>query len=129
MRDHKAEYQRLSPEAKARKIARNKLPEVIQRKKEWSLQRLSTRKEREAYNYNAIVSFLEQRDNHEGCIGCGTKERLEFDHINQQDKEFDPRPRMGAKTMSERQWNEIAKCQLLCYDCHREKTSDQQRKQ
>ena len=34
-RDHKAEYQRLSPESKARKNARNKLPEVIQQKKEY----------------------------------------------------------------------------------------------
>ena len=35
MRDHKAEYQRLSPEQKAKKSARNNLPEVKQLKREY----------------------------------------------------------------------------------------------
>ena len=35
MRDHKAEYQRLSPEAKAKKSARSQLPEVKQKKREY----------------------------------------------------------------------------------------------
>ena len=128
MRDHKAEYARLTPEAKAKKIARNKLPEVRERKAHWSIDRASIRKERFANNFSQVIAFFEKRDNHKGCIGCGTYERLELDHINQEDKEFDPRPRMECKTMTERQWKEIEKCQLLCYDCHREKTGEQFRK-
>ena len=128
MRDHKAEYARLSPEAKAKKIARNKLPKVVESKAKWSIERKSIRKERFENNFFQVIAFLEERDNHEGCIGCGTYERLELDHINRQDKEFDPRPRMECKTMTERQWKEIEKCQLLCYDCHREKTGDRFRK-
>ena len=127
-RDHKAEYQRLSPESKARKNARNKLPEVIQQKKEYYQRDRHLIKERYHQNFAIVVKFLEERDNHEGCIKCGNKERLELDHINQQDKSWNPKRSMSSKVLSENFWKEINKCQLLCYDCHKQKTIQQLRK-
>lgn len=52
------------------------------------------------------------------CVKCGTEEELELDHI-------DP-----AKKWSHRIWSyswanimkEVAKCQVLCTECHDEKT-------
>jgi 5-methylcytosine-specific restriction endonuclease McrA len=127
-RDHKAEYQRLSPEAKAKKIARNQLPEVKQKKREYYQRDKHLIKERYEKNFSIVVKYLEERDNHEGCIGCGSKQQLELDHINQEDKEWNPRGSIHSKKLSERFWKEIDKCQLLCYDCHREKTGNQFRK-
>ena len=37
----------------------------------------------------------------------------------------DPAKSFGAKTITPRIWEEINKCQLLCYDCHRVKTGIQ----
>ena len=54
------------------------------------------------------------------CVHCGTKNKLQFDHIDPKDKDF-----TIAKIWSyskERFWIEIKKCQLLCRDCHNIKT-------
>jgi len=52
------------------------------------------------------------------CVSCGSIERLELDHIN---------PALKAShniwSWSEkRRDEEAAKCQVLCHDCHQEKT-------
>lgn len=48
------------------------------------------------------------------CQICGSKERLELDHVNKDSKLFDV-----AKHWSEKRWKkEIKKCQLLCRKCH-----------
>jgi 5-methylcytosine-specific restriction endonuclease McrA len=59
------------------------------------------------------------------CVVCGSTEDLEFDHKNPDDK--DPRCNSGYMfTFSERRLQaELAKCQLLCHDCHLEKTSSE----
>lgn len=52
------------------------------------------------------------------CAECGSSDRLELDHIEPEDK------------VSHRVWSwaeerllaELAKCQVLCYDCHKKKT-------
>jgi len=128
MRDHKAEYQRLSPEAKAKKNARNQLPEVKQKKREYYQRDKHLLKERYTENFATVIKFLEERDGSEGCIKCGSKERLELDHINPIEKEWNPKRSMCSKKLSKNFWNEINKCQLLCYDCHKAKTSNQLRK-
>ena len=99
MRDHREEYQKLSPEAKARKNARNQLPEVKQQKKEYYQRDKHLLKERYHQNFAIVVKFLEERDECEGCIKCGSKERLELDHINQQDKKWNPKRSMCSKVL------------------------------
>ena len=50
------------------------------------------------------------------CIKCNSVERLELDYI-------DPKLKVSHRIWSwskERQNVEIAKCQVLCYDCHKE---------
>ena len=124
-RNHKEEYQRLSPEQKAKKIARNNLPEVKQLKREFYLRNKELKQERYQQHRQQVVEYLQHKHNHIGCIGCGSQERLELDHIHPSTKLCDPAKSLGAITISQRIWNEIDKCQLLCYDCHREKTGKQ----
>lgn len=54
------------------------------------------------------------------CIKCGTKKRLEFDHIDPSTKLFNI-SECGGRT-----WKsfitEVEKCQLLCRPCHIEKS-------
>lgn len=121
-RDHKAEYQRLSPEAKARKKARNYLPEVIQQKIEYYLRNQEVKKQRYQQHRQEAIEYLQDKYDHIGCVGCGSTIRLEFDHIDPSLKECDPAKSFGAKTITQRIWNEIDKCQLLCNDCHKQKT-------
>lgn len=53
------------------------------------------------------------------CVECGSTDRLELDHIDRTTK------------ISNRIWSwredrrlaEISKCQILCHDCHKEKSS------
>jgi 5-methylcytosine-specific restriction endonuclease McrA len=52
------------------------------------------------------------------CKTCGSKDNLEFDHI-------DPKTKVSHRIWS---WSwdrievELAKCQLLCHTCHKDKT-------
>lgn len=53
------------------------------------------------------------------CFRCGSWERLEIDHV-------DPAVKVTAAVWSwapERRDAELAKCQVLCEDCHRRKTT------
>jgi hypothetical protein len=52
------------------------------------------------------------------CVKCGSKENLELDHINPAEKE-DHRIWNWSE---ERRNIELAKCQVLCHDCHLEKS-------
>ena len=55
------------------------------------------------------------------CVVCGTIERLEFDHIDPETKEFTICKRLNGAS-----WEDILeeakKCQLLCRKCHNRKT-------
>lgn len=58
------------------------------------------------------------------CEWCGSTKRLELDHI-------DPSQKVDHKIWSwseVRRNEEIAKCQILCHDCHLIKTADDYRK-
>jgi 5-methylcytosine-specific restriction endonuclease McrA len=59
------------------------------------------------------------------CAECGSKERLEFDHIHPEFKEYNiahimlgPFDRLEA---------ELGKCQILCHVCHLSKTIGERR--
>ena len=55
------------------------------------------------------------------CCKCGSTDRLEFDHIDRDKKEFHISTMWSWKKI--RRDSELSKCQLLCHDCHRLKTS------
>ena len=55
------------------------------------------------------------------CESCGTTKNLQFDHIDPTTKSFSIAKRYRCKNVFE----EIKKCQLLCYECHLKKTSEE----
>jgi len=54
------------------------------------------------------------------CVNCGSKENLHFDHKKKKDKTLDIAHSIDTK--EEILLKEIKKCQLLCKDCHLNKT-------
>ncbi|AIX31442.1 hypothetical protein Syn7803US40_98 [Synechococcus phage ACG-2014f] len=61
------------------------------------------------------------------CVGCGTTEQLQFDHIDRKDKKYSITKRLGVS--DETLLPEVNKCQLLCKQCHEIKsTIDHDRK-
>jgi hypothetical protein len=54
------------------------------------------------------------------CIKCGSVNDLEIDHINPKDKDFNISHHADRKV--EFLEAEIDKCQLLCHNCHMDKT-------
>lgn len=55
------------------------------------------------------------------CIVCGNSKNLQFDHIHREEKSFTIVNALDGKW--ERLLGEIKKCQLLCKECHKKKTS------
>jgi len=58
------------------------------------------------------------------CAKCGSTEKLEFDHINPEDKLLDLAHSWGMANKALLQ-AEIDKCQLLCHECHKKKTNQE----
>jgi len=52
---------------------------------------------------------------------CGTTDRLEFDHIDRTTKKYVIASRVNNKWDNLKE--ELDKCQLLCVDCHLQKTA------
>jgi 5-methylcytosine-specific restriction endonuclease McrA len=57
------------------------------------------------------------------CVICGSKENLEFDHINPETKR-DTISNMWTSNKEKLQ-EELNKCQLLCRSCHLKKSQDE----
>lgn len=63
------------------------------------------------------------------CAQCSSKENLEIDHIKEEDKSFDICGKWTYfyneknKERQEELTLELAKCQLLCYECHKAKSA------
>ena len=60
----------------------------------------------------------------DSCAWCGTKDDLQFDHIDPDQKSFNIGENMTVNNPATR--TELDKCQLLCRDCHIEKTRAEQ---
>ena len=58
------------------------------------------------------------------CVKCGSWERLELDHINKADKTTHRIFGWGKVRFDA----EVAKCQVLCFKCHRAKSGFERRK-
>ena len=69
------------------------------------------------------MSWIEEQGGK--CNNCGSTERLEVDHIDPKTKSCNPAAIWSGT--EERRRAELAKCQVLCYACHREKTSSERR--
>lgn len=57
------------------------------------------------------------------CQRCGSKDNLEFDHIDRVLKSFDISDNLTPSNAAVEA--ELQKCQLLCTDCHRKKTAEE----
>lgn len=60
-----------------------------------------------------------------GCMDCNEKDPivLEFDHIDPASKEADISKLLGSHKSIERLRREIAKCEVVCANCHRRRTA------
>jgi 5-methylcytosine-specific restriction endonuclease McrA len=56
------------------------------------------------------------------CAVCGSDDRLEVDHVHPEEKEIQVRALWSMSPQNPRRIAELAKCQVLCYVCHKEKT-------
>lgn len=56
------------------------------------------------------------------CVVCGSTARLELDHINPEEKRYNPAALWGMSETNPNRIAEIEKCQVLCYEHHKEKT-------
>jgi hypothetical protein len=56
------------------------------------------------------------------CAFCGSSENLEIDHINPEQKTFNPSALWSMSETNPKRIAELAKCQILCSDCHGKKT-------
>lgn len=65
-----------------------------------------------------IINYLGNK-----CIKCKSTKKLEVDHIDRATKTMNPSQLW--KVSEKRLWEEIAKCQLLCQDCHIKKTVEE----
>ena len=55
------------------------------------------------------------------CVVCGTTHNLQFDHIKREEKKYNITEKLTIKFDNLKE--ELDKCQLLCVDCHLEKTA------
>lgn len=55
------------------------------------------------------------------CVSCGSMHDLQFDHVDPSLKSFDIKDNMTASNPAV--LAELAKCQLLCANCHLQKTA------
>lgn len=59
------------------------------------------------------------------CSWCGSIEELELDHIDPDEKLFSPATLWGMSDANPNKIAELAKCQVLCCECHKTKTIEQ----
>ena len=104
--EKKAEYYKLNKEKIGEKRA-----EHYQLNKE---KRAEYIKEKKAY----CIEYLGGK-----CVKCGATERLEFDHIKREGKKYEISAKLSYKFDNLKE--ELDKCQLLCYDCHKIKTKSE----
>src|SRR5712672_2171674 len=56
------------------------------------------------------------------CIRCGSWQDLEVDHIDPSTKELHTSALWSMSPLNPKRIKELAKCQVLCHNCHLEKT-------
>ncbi len=98
----------------------NNVEEIREQKKRYyqkHREEYSTRqKEKRRENKIKCIEYLGGK-----CMKCGTTDRLEFDHIDRTTKKYVIASRVNNKWDNLKE--ELDKCQLLCVDCHLQKTA------
>lgn len=56
------------------------------------------------------------------CVVCGSTDRLEIDHVNPDEKSVPVAQLWSLAVENPKRVEELAKCQILCYTHHKEKT-------
>lgn len=74
--------------------------------------------ERYEMRREAFINYLGGK-----CNRCGVTDGLEFDHVDRTTKEFTIAKRMVSMNLDELKV-EIDKCQLLCNECHKDKSRE-----
>lgn len=74
------------------------------------------RRERKSTHKRYLIEMLGGE-----CVGCGVTTNLQFDHIDRKEKNVNVTSLLAGKL--ETAITEAKKCQLLCEDCHRLKTT------
>lgn len=74
--------------------------------------------------YTEIYFYLTENK----CVKCGEDNplKLEFDHIDKTTKKYTISNMCTKDYSLDTIWKEIKKCQILCSNCHREKTHKEQ---
>ena len=91
---------------------------------EWRLREIQRALEWQAKRSKEVGALLDAYKLSHGCAVCGYNSNtvaLDFDHIDPNTKLFNI-GRSRAKVSLEALWKEVAKCQVLCANCHRIKT-------
>ncbi len=126
-------YLKNKEEVKKRRVERywEDVENYRQKSKEYRKNRIEKIKEYEAtysekrsanYKKRYYQALSESKEKLGGkCVKCGTTERLQFDHIYPKDKSFEITRKLLMNDREKFQ-EELDKCQLLCYNCHLEKT-------
>ncbi len=109
-KEKKSEYDKKRYQLNKEKISEKKA-EYYQLNKE---KRAEYIKEKKAY----CIEYLGGK-----CVKCGATERLEFDHIDRTTKKYSIGGRVSHNFDNLKE--ELNKCQLLCYDCHKIKTKSE----
>ena len=58
------------------------------------------------------------------CRHCGSWERLQVDHIDHRTKALNPKALWSLSPQNPIRIAELAKCQVLCFDCHQGKSTE-----
>lgn len=72
-----------------------------------------------SYNRRWMAARRQEFFNGKSCTSCGSKESLELDHIDRATKVH----HAIWSWCKERRKAELAKCQVLCHNCHAKKTA------
>lgn len=85
--------------------------------------------DRKAYLREYQKEWMRKRRNEffsdKQCNVCGSKEKLELDHIDPGSKKYNPGSLWSMSDTNPNKITELAKCQVLCYNCHLQKSKVQ----
>ena len=110
----KERYARIMADPERAEKYKNQTKQWKQQNKEYVNEQAKIRKaEKKAY----LIEMLGGK-----CVGCGTTENLQFDHIDRKQKSFTIGKRLEY-SLEDKLIPEAKKCQLLCKTCHQIKTT------